>query len=199
VVTRGRWTESRRLLVCSRRVPVCSGTAPAVRPDRFRRVMGRLLPEGEGQESKTLLSAPRGISATCPVHKAAEPRGARDAHCRCRLPRGSANAEDRSAADTARTVQEKQDVLAACAGSDVALGSRDCEAVRLLSTQIVFSTGESNFIGYDTALCVQRRRQRFPTVRTVAERGNGEYEAKSDSIRACTSTVVCKPSWTLMI
>jgi hypothetical protein len=114
-------------------------------------------------------------------------------------PRGSANAKDRSAADTARTVPEKQDVLAACAGSVHALGRRDCEAVRLLSTQIVCSTGESNFISNDTALWVQRRRQRFPTVRTVTERGNGEYEAKSNRIRACTSTAVCKPSWTLMI
>jgi hypothetical protein len=40
---------------------------------------------------------------------------------------------------------EKQPVLTACAGSDIALGRRDCKAARLLSTQIVSNTRRKLF------------------------------------------------------
>jgi hypothetical protein len=66
--------------------------------------------------------------------------------------------------------------------------SRDCGAVKLLSTQIVRKTGESNFISNGAACCMQCRRQRFPTVRTAGWLGNSEVTAKMRNIRACTST-----------
>src|SRR5258708_37546361 len=47
------------------------------------------------------------------------------------------------------------------------LGSRDCVAVKLLSTQIVRKQAKAIFIFNNAARCMQRRRQRFPTVRTV--------------------------------
>ncbi len=68
-------------------------------------------------------------------------------------------------------------------------GSRDCRAVKLLSTQIVRKQAKAIFISNNAAHCMQRRRQRFPTVRMVGEVGNGEVRAKTGDIRACTSTV----------
>jgi hypothetical protein len=88
--------------------------------------------------SEALLSAPRGIRANCPASYAAEPRGAREAVGRRRLPRGSESAGDPSAADTVSVDAEDAGIdLTARADSKTALGSRDCGAVELLSTQIV--------------------------------------------------------------
>jgi hypothetical protein len=67
--------------------------------------------------------------------------------------------------------------LTACADSELRVRSRDCEAVKLLSTQIVRKQAKA-FISNDTAYCTQRRRQRFPTVRMVCRIGNGEVMAK---------------------
>jgi hypothetical protein len=67
-------------------------------------------------------------------------------------------------------------------------GSRDCGAVKLLSTQIVGKQAKALFISNDAARCMQDRRQRFPTVRMVGELGNGEVMAKMIDISACTST-----------
>jgi hypothetical protein len=65
--------------------------------------------------------------------------------------------------------------LSACANSEVALGKQsDCGAVRLLSTQIVRKQAKAISISNDAARCMRRRRQRFPTVRTVSEVGNSE-------------------------
>ena len=47
------------------------------------------------------------------------------------------------------------------------LGSRDCIAVKLLSTQIVRKQAKAIFIFNNAARCMQHRRRRFPTVRTV--------------------------------
>jgi len=88
--------------------------------------------------SKALQSVPRGIRANYPASLAAEPRGAREAVGRRRLPRGSRSAGDPSAADTVRiNAEDATLILTARADSEVALGSRDCGAVELLSTQIV--------------------------------------------------------------
>ena len=46
------------------------------------------------------------------------------------------------------------------------------------------------FISDNAARCMQRRRQRFPTVRTVSELGNSEVRAKMRVFRRCASTVV---------
>jgi hypothetical protein len=69
------------------------------------------------------------------------------------------------------------------------LGSRDCRAVKLLSTQIVRKQAKAIFFISDNAAhCMQRRRQRFPTVRMVGWVGNGEVRAKMADINACAST-----------
>jgi hypothetical protein len=69
------------------------------------------------------------------------------------------------------------------------LGSRDCGAVKLLSTQIVRKQAKAIFfISDNAARCMQRRRQRFPTVRMVGWVGNGEARAKMEDINACAST-----------
>jgi hypothetical protein len=81
----------------------------------------------------------------------------------------------------------------------VRVGSRDCGAVKLLSTQIVCSTRRKHFVSNEVANCLQGRRQRIPTVRTVAGLGNSEDAAKSANIRACASTGCCKCLWTVGI
>jgi hypothetical protein len=78
----------------------------------------------------------------------------------------------------------------------VRVGRRDCEAVKLLSTQFVCSTRRKHFVSNEVANCLQGRRQRFPTVRTVAELGNSEDVAKIANNSACASTGCCKRLWT---
>jgi hypothetical protein len=64
--------------------------SPVARPSSVLRcVMGRLLRGSGRQESKALPSAPPGGRSICPTSEAAEPRGAREAICRSRLPGGS--------------------------------------------------------------------------------------------------------------
>jgi hypothetical protein len=78
----------------------------------------------------------------------------------------------------------------------VRVGSRDCEAVKLLSTQFVCSTRRKHFVSNEVANCLQGRRQRFPTVRTAAELGNSEDVAKIANNSACAFTGGCKRLWT---
>ena len=78
----------------------------------------------------------------------------------------------------------------------VRVGSRDCEAVKLLSTQFVCSTRRKHFVSNEVANCLQGRRQRFPTVRTAAELGNSEDVAKIADNSACAFTGGCKRLWT---
>src|ERR1700733_7044773 len=75
-----------------------------------------------------------------------------------------------------------------CIQRDCARGASDCEAVKLLSTQIVRKQAKALSISNDAAHCMQRHRQRFPTVRMVSEVGNSEARAKMTDIRACAST-----------
>jgi hypothetical protein len=176
----------------------CVQKCPAVRLNQTQRVVGRLLREGGRQESKALLSAPCGTVPLTTANESAEPRGAREAVHRCRLPRDSANARDRSAADTVKAIPKIGSASLRLQTAMLRRESRDCGAVKLLSTQIVRSTGESNHFRR-TCKLLAGRRQRFPTVRTAGEVGNGEDEAKNSNFRACTSTGVCKPPWTLRI
>jgi hypothetical protein len=111
---------------------------------------------------------------------------------RRRLPRGSAGARNRSAADTVKNDAEKlartsSRVQTAMVRWGVATA---CSRASLNSS--CQKTGESNFIGNSAAHCMQSRRQRFPTVRTAGQVGNGEVKAKLNNIRACTSTAVLK-------
>jgi hypothetical protein len=68
-------------------------------------------------------------------------------------------------------------------------GESRLRAVGLLSTQIVGIQAKAIFIGNSVAHCMQRRRQRFPTVRTAGNAVNGEVMANTHYIRACASTV----------
>jgi hypothetical protein len=147
-VARGRWSIVERTLVGGRTSLVVFIDCPVARPNAaLRRVMGLLLHESGRRESEALWSGPLGIRAICPASEAAEPRGAREAECRCRLPRGSKRQQIVLLANTVESMPEKNGIaLSACAGSEVALvGASDCKAVKLLSTQIVRKTGESTF------------------------------------------------------
>jgi hypothetical protein len=68
-------------------------------------------------------------------------------------------------------------------------GESRLRAVGLLSTQIVGIQAKAIFIGNSAAHCMQRRRQRFPTVRTAGEAVNSEVTANTHYFRACASTV----------
>jgi hypothetical protein len=176
VVVRGRWARVERLLVC-RRTDLVVSKIHAPWPGRIAtpaRAGSSVSQRAQREERGSPVCSTKD-QEPLPASEAAGPRGAREAGHRCRLPREFAGAGDRSAADTERIDTEKTgSTLTAFANSDGARESRDCGAVKLLSTQIVCSTGESNFISNDGASCSQGRHQRFPTVRTVAELGNGE-------------------------
>jgi hypothetical protein len=112
---------------------------PVARPNAaLRRVMGLLLRESGRLESKTLLSGPLGIRAISSGSEAAEPRGARETECRCRLPRSSKRQQIVQLRIQGVDAGVNGVGLNACAGSEVALvGASDYRAVKLLSTQIV--------------------------------------------------------------
>jgi hypothetical protein len=98
-------------------------------------------------------------------------------------------ARKRSAANTVKTdAKELASFSVRVQATRLRSGSRDCRAVKLLSTQIVRKQAKAIFISNNAAHCMQRRRQRFPTVRMVGEVGNGEVIAKTGDIKACTST-----------
>ena len=118
---------------------------------------------------------------------AAGPRGAREALCdigchavpRARIP---------SAASTVRSnAEESGIVLIACA--TVRLRSGVATARQSSFSQLKLSENRRKQFHFKRrAHCVQCRHQRFPTVRTVGEIGNGEVRAKMPDIRACAST-----------
>jgi len=73
--------------------------------------------------------------------------------------------------------------------SEVALWSRDCRQSSF--SQVKLSENRRKQFHFKRrAHCVQHRFQRFPTVRTVGEIGNGEVRAKMPDIRACASTAM---------
>jgi hypothetical protein len=100
---------------------------------------------------------------------------------------GLQEARDPSAANTVRADAEAS-VSVRVQTARLRSGSRDCEAVKLLSTQIVRKQAKALSISNNAAHCMRRRRQRFPTVRMVSELGNSEARAKIADIRACAST-----------
>jgi hypothetical protein len=143
------------------------------------------------RKSEALLSAPLGTSDPGPEHKGAEPQGAREAiaaGCHATPPAQGIDLPLIQRGCEPKTGLPSLRLRAAM----MRVGSRDCKAVKLLSTQIVRNTGESNRLRRG-ASCLQDRRQRFPTVRSVAQLGNSEVRAKTVKIRTCTSTVFCKP------
>jgi len=145
VAVRGRWASPGRLLVCRRTDLGRSKTDPW---------SGRIETPARGWTSRLAADSTREARLSCllrcgtsdlPASEAAGPWDAREADCQCRLPRGSADAGDRSVADTERIDAGKTGPISLrLRTAMVRVGSRDCRAVKLLSTQIVCSTGESN-------------------------------------------------------
>jgi hypothetical protein len=94
-----------------------------------------------------------------------------------------------SAANTGRmTPYGAGIILDACAAVRLRAGESRLLGSRASLNSSCQKTGESNFIGNNAAHCMQRRRQRFPTVRTATQLGNGEVMAKTHDISTCTST-----------
>jgi hypothetical protein len=110
-----------------------------------RCVMGRLLLGVGRQKSEALLSAPPGISATCPASEGCRTAGCERNRCSagCHATPGDENPLLRLQRGT--IPKEYGIGLTACAGREVETLESDCKAVRHLSTQIVIKTGESNF------------------------------------------------------
>ncbi len=192
MVFRGRWARPDESAGLQAHRSGDVQNCPVVRLDSaLRRVIGRLSRRAEDEkEQSSPVCSTQGIRAICPASEARRTAGCeRDlvpTQVATRLQEGTrfcaANTVRLDAGKTASVSMRVQAVRCA--------RSRDCGAVRLLSTQIVRKTGESNFISNDAVHCVQSRRQRFPTVRMVGLLGNGEVRAKMRNIRACTSTVL---------
>jgi hypothetical protein len=120
--------------------------------------------------------------------EAAEPRGAREAICRHRLPCVSMRHRILCCEYSESTILKNRHRPQCVCGSEVRSESRLRGSQASLNSNCQ-KTGESNFISNDAAHRMQGRRQRFPTVRTVGWLGNSEVRAKMNNIRACTSTV----------
>lgn len=147
MVAHGRWGQSDAPVGLQAHRSGDVQNCPVARPrTAFRCVMGPLLRKSERRKSKALLSAPLGISATCPASQAAEPRGAREAWCQRRLPRGSRRQKISLLRIQWGPVPEE---LASSSERVQAVrlrsGSRDCGAVKLLSTQIVRKQAKAIF------------------------------------------------------
>jgi hypothetical protein len=190
-VARGRWARLVRLLVCRHTGLVVFKIAPWSGRCGPSARDGSSAPESGRGKSKALPSAPLGISVIYPASQAAEPRGAREALCRAgchAAPGGKESFCCEYSEDRCRRNWHRPQCL--CRQRGCAWGASDCMAVELLSTQIVRKQAKALFISNDAAHCMQRRRQRFPTVRTVSQVGNSEARAKMTDIRACTSTAM---------
>ena len=189
MVARSRWASLARLLVCRRTGLGVSKDCPVARPDAaLRRVM--VFCSGERKARRARPSWPVHWEPAPSVRRARLPnRGVRE---KLYAGAGCHTAPGGKGPSTAITVKAGAERLASVSmrvqTARLRSGSRDCEAVKLLSTQIVRKTGESIFISNGAAHCMQRRRQRFPTVRMVGEVGNSEVIAKTVDIRACTFT-----------
>jgi hypothetical protein len=190
VVARGRWASTTHLLVC-----------------RHTRLGGPRLPRGAagfGRLARNRPSAPGGQKTerarlSYLLHWGSAPSAGeqccRTAGCeRGPIPMQVATrlrrTRNRFAASTVRSdAKEIASFSVRVHATRLRSGSRYCRAVKLLSTQIVRKQAKAIFISNNAAHCMQRRRQRFPTVRMVGEVGNGEVRAKTGDIRTCTSTV----------
>jgi len=161
-------------LVCRRIGPVCSKMPRGPARCVLRRVVGRLLRRAAEKRDEALLSASRRNSATGPGREAAGPWGAREAERHCRLPRELQRAQGIGLLRIQGSRNLKRRFHLDCvADGDVALGSRDCgqSCVSQLKLSVVQA---KELIADDRARCMRSRRQRFPTVRTVARIGNSE-------------------------
>jgi hypothetical protein len=118
-------------------------------------------------------------------------RGVRERPMQCRLPRNSGRREP-TVAITARDDPAKNTVSASLRVQAERLRLRRATARQSGISQLKLSEKQAKaiFISNDASHCVSCRRQRFPTVRTVAEIGNGEFRAKMNNFCPCASTVL---------
>jgi hypothetical protein len=146
-VVRGRWARVGRLLVCRRTALVMSKYMPLVQPDRNSGACWVFwLRGGFREEERGSPVRSTEDQGPWPASEAAGPWGAREANCRCRLPRDSSGAGICLLRIQRESMPEKTGPTSLrLRTAIVRVGSRDCGAVKLLSTQIVCSTGESNF------------------------------------------------------
>ena len=196
MVTRGRWDQTAEPAGLQAHRSGVSGTYPVVQPESKSGAWWAVCSGGvQDRKSEALLSAPHGISD--PVRRTTLPnRGVRerpDTNAGChatprtheiallRIQRGSGQKHGPSSLRV-QTAMVRW-------GESRLPGQSGFSQLKLSVVQ-----AKAIFISNDAAHCAQRRRQRFPTVRRVAGLGNGEEEAKSNNIRACTSTAQCKPS-----
>ncbi len=138
VVVCGRWARvSASAGLQARRSGV--EDCPVVRPNlALRRVMGRLLPVEGRQKSEALLSAPRGIRATCPASVRLPNRGVRERLCASQV---ATRFRERKESICCGYGEERcrktgKDFIA-CADSDSARGSRDCVQSRFSQLKLL--------------------------------------------------------------
>ncbi len=167
MVTRGRWASLTRLLVCRRAGLVRFKTAPWFGRMRPSARSGSAAPAGRRRnEQNSPVCSTKDQGQLSSEHKLPN-RGVRERLCA----RAGCHAAPGTQEILLLRVQVSVDArdagidLTACADSEIALGSRDCGAVELLSTQIVRKQAKA-IISNGEAYCMQRRRQRFPTLRT---------------------------------
>ncbi len=166
---RGRWAGPAHPLVCRHAGPGWPKNAPW--PGRItarRCVMGRLLLGVGRQKSEALLSAPPGISATCPASECCRTAGCERGRCSagCHATPGDGNLLLRLQRGT---IPEEYGIgLTACAGREVKTqGERLQDSQASLNSNCQKNRRKQIFISNDASHCVSCRRQRFPTVRMV--------------------------------
>jgi hypothetical protein len=191
VVARGRWASPVHLLVCS--AHHSGGPKIAPWPGRIRLVGAcdrPSAPEEQKTERTRLSRLFHWGSAPSADELMLPDRGVRERLCAYAGCHAAPSARIQSVASTVRSNTEKSGiVLSACA--TVRLRSGVATARQSSFSQLKLSENRrKQFHLKRRAHCVQRRHQRFPTVRTVGEIGNGEVRAKMPDIRACASTAM---------
>jgi len=133
---------------------------------------GSAAPEEEGRNERKLSRLlHKGIRAHCPASVSCRTSGCERGRGPTQVATRLRSAGGPSAANTVSVDAKDAGIeLTARADSRSALGSRDCGAVGLLSTQIVRKQAKA-IISNDASYCMSRRRQRFPTVRTSRSLG----------------------------
>jgi hypothetical protein len=140
----------------------------------LRRVVGRLPTRVADNKSKALLSAPRGISATCPASKCRRTAGCERGCMPTQVATRLHDRKDQSAASTVGADAERP-APTILRVQTVRLRGGATTAEQSSFSQLKLSENRrKQFISNDGTSCMQRRRQRFPTVRTVCRIGNGE-------------------------
>jgi hypothetical protein len=161
------------------------------RPDSARRrVMGHPLRKNRRQKERGSLVCSTGDQRTSARQASLPDRGVREKpYAECRLPtRFRVHKFNLLRVQWGAMRRYRHRPQCVC-DSEVALWSRDCRQSSF--SQVKLSENRRKQFHFKRRThCVQHRFQRFPTVRTVGEIGNGEVRAKMPDIRACASTAM---------